>query len=328
MVQRILEPAEIESIDHIAIARVRLPDRDEIFSARAQRLRQQAASNPLGPYLMLMAAIADAQHAVARTLSLPPVSAETIERAGAHCMPLLPAQDAGVPIAAPALFQRLTESATTLAPELAAPLARLRDMSHDAMAAQVQALLGWRDATVDPATAPLLMAALQLDRTVTASQLREQDVPVLDVHTVCPLCGIPPVASIVRIGGRYQGLRYLHCGLCATEWHMVRVKCSHCESTEGISYYAVEGHGEALKAETCDQCHHYRKIGYMEKDPMVEPLADDLASLALDVLMAEAGYGRANGNPLLWLADEPEQASEREDGGEGNEGGEGGGGRR
>jgi FdhE protein len=32
----------------------------------------------------------------------------------------------------------------------------------------------------------------------------------------------------------------------------------------------------------------------------VEPVADDLASLALDLLVSEAGYHRASGNPLLW----------------------------
>ena len=312
MVQRILEPAEIESIDHIAIARVRLPERTEIFSARAQRLRQLAQGNPIGPYLLLMATVADAQHKVAQSLDLPPVSSEAIDRAGEHCMPLMPAQDAGAPVSAAALFDRLAATA----PELAAPLATLRAMSPEALAGAVQALLGQRDSPVDTVTAPLLMAALQLDRTVLASQLREKDLPMLDVHTVCPVCGTPPVASIVRIGGRYQGLRYLHCGLCATEWHMVRVKCSHCETTEGISYYAVEGQGDALKAETCGQCHHYRKIGYMEKDPMFEPLADDLASLALDVMMGDAGYGRANGNPLLWLADDGDDEDD-EDGGVG-----------
>ncbi len=303
MVQRILEPAEIESIDHIAIARVRLPDRREIFSARAQRLRQLAPTSPIGPYLLLMAEVADAQHAVAQTPGFPATpgpSPTDIERAGEHCMPLLDDSHADTLLAAAPLFERL--AATT--PALARPLAVLHAMSHEARDTQLHTLLGLRDGDVDTTLAPLLIAALQLDRTVLASQLREQDVPVLDVPTVCPVCGTPPVASIVRIGGRYPGLRYLQCGICATEWHMVRVKCSHCESTEGISYYAVEGQGEALKAETCDQCHHYRKICYMEKDPMVEPLADDLASLALDVMMAEAGYGRANGNPLLWLGDD------------------------
>ena len=32
----------------------------------------------------------------------------------------------------------------------------------------------------------------------------------------------------------------------------------------------------------------------------MDPVADDLASLTLDMLMGEAGYSRASGNPLLW----------------------------
>ena len=306
MVQRILEPSEIESIDHVAIARVRLPDRGDVFRARAQRLRQLAPSNPIGPYLLLMADVADAQHAVAQTLEVPHPSPDVIERAAEHCMPLLGVQDVRALRAAAPLFAHLANSA----PALATPLARLGAMSQPERDAQLQAMLGVGDANIDATIAPLLMAALQVERTVLASQLTERDIPMLDVHTVCPLCGTPPVASIVRIGGRYQGLRYLHCGLCATEWHMVRVKCSHCESTEGIGYYTVDGQGDALKAEACDPCHHYRKISYMEKDPMAEPLADDLASLALDVMMADAGYGRANGNPLLWLADDDESGSD------------------
>ena len=37
----------------------------------------------------------------------------------------------------------------------------------------------------------------------------------------------------------------------------------------------------------------------------VEPLADDLGSLALDLLMTEAGFHRGSGNPFLWQAAEP-----------------------
>ena len=32
----------------------------------------------------------------------------------------------------------------------------------------------------------------------------------------------------------------------------------------------------------------------------MEPVADDLASFALDVLMGEEGFVRRSGNPLLW----------------------------
>jgi FdhE protein len=81
---------------------------------------------------------------------------------------------------------------------------------------------------------------------------------------------------------------------------MVRVVCSQCESTKGISYQTIEGGAEAVRAECCDVCKTYRKILYQEKDGGVDPVADDLASLALDLLLSDAGYHRGSGNPLLW----------------------------
>jgi FdhE protein len=38
---------------------------------------------------------------------------------------------------------------------------------------------------------------------------------------------------------------------------------------------------------------------YAAKDPQVEPFADDLATLGLDLLVAEAGWSRHAQNPLL-----------------------------
>jgi FdhE protein len=109
----------------------------------------------------------------------------------------------------------------------------------------------------------------------------------------------------VRAEQGYQGYRYLHCALCATEWHLVRIKCSHCESTAGIHYHTIEGGSTAIRAESCDECRTYRKICYQEHDMEVEPLADDLGSLSLDLLMTEAGFHRGSGNPLLWQATAP-----------------------
>ena len=119
------------------------------------------------------------------------------------------------------------------------------------------------------------------------------------------MCGSAPVASVLRIGGNIAGHRYLHCSLCATEWHMVRIKCSHCESTKGVRYQGAEDAegkiGEVVQAETCTACHTYRKLVNQEKDPYAEPLADDLASLTLDLLMGDTDFSRASGNPLLFI---------------------------
>ncbi len=174
---------------------------------------------------------------------------------------------------------------------------------------------------VDPASAPFISAALQVVWTDLAADIDKRDVPYLETLGLCPVCGSHPVASTVRIGGVYDNYRFLQCGLCATEWHMVRSKCSNCDSTKGIAYHALgtpdadaktqeaESKKAPLKAESCDECHTYRKIGYQDKDYDFEPFADDLASLTLDLLMGEEGYRRASPHPWLW----PEQVDEKSD---------------
>jgi FdhE protein len=303
VVQRILEPGQIESLDHSAIPRIRLPERATLFATRAARLRKLADSNPIGGYLRLMASLADAQQQVLANFEAHKPSAEAIAHAQQHSMPLVPALSPERDPAWQAVLHHLldgVEAAGAVTATLGKVLDGMRAKSAEELDTQADAVLAQRYAEIEPATAPFTMAALQVVWTDLASRLDPRDIPYLDTPGVCPACGGQPVASIVRVGGQYQGYRYLQCGLCASEWHMVRTKCSNCDSTKGIAYHGIEGGNEALKAESCDECHTYRKIGYQEKDYDFEPLADDLASLTLDLLMNEAGYQRSGPNPLLW----------------------------
>jgi FdhE protein len=45
-----------------------------------------------------------------------------------------------------------------------------------------------------------------------------------------------------------------------------------------------------VKAESCGDCGTYLKMVYQEKDPQVEPVADDLATLVLDAKMEDEGF--------------------------------------
>jgi FdhE protein len=303
MVQRILEPGQIESLDASAIPRIRLPERAAAFATRAARMRQLADSNPIGGYVRLMASLADAQQKVLSSFETTMPSKESIAKAQAHSMPLVPALAADRDPGWHDVLHRLldkVEAAGAITPALAKVLDTLRAKTGADLDTQADAILAQRYSEIDPAGAPFIMAALQVVWTGLASRLDQRDVPYLDTPGLCPVCGSLPVASIVRIGGQYEGYRYLQCGLCANEWHMVRVKCSNCDSTKGIAYHGISGGNEALKAESCDECRTYRKIGYQQKDYDIEPLADDLASLTLDLLMNEAGYQRSAPNPLLW----------------------------
>ena len=305
--QRILEPGQIEASAQRALPRIRLPGADGPFNARAQRLRQLAlpgaAGHAIGEYLELTAVIAEAQ---ARALpdfpAFPPTAAE-IARAQAHRMPVIHATGRPRPPEWRELALGIASSVAASPPTPAGVREidrRLRGLTAKELETQADALLAARASEIDVATAPFLMAALQVQWVALARLLKPGDVAALEVPGVCPACGTLPVASVVRVDAGSPGYRYLHCTLCATEWHLVRVTCSQCQNTENIGYHSIEGGSAAVRAESCDRCHTYRKILYQEKDADGEPVADDLASLALDLLMAEAGYHRGSGNPLLW----------------------------
>jgi FdhE protein len=305
--QRILEPGQIEAFAQRGIPRLRLPDRARVFSLRAERLRKlsenDAIGHAIGEYLHLMAAIADAQQAALGNCKAALPTAEQIAHARTYRMPLIHVASWPRESHWRNILEQLCESVAALSnlPAGAREACdRLRRSPPEQIDIQADALLAARTAAVDVAAAPLLMAALQVYWVDLASRLTTENVVELDVSGVCPICGTLPVASIVRAEPRSQGFRYLHCALCATEWHLVRVTCSHCQSTKGITYQSIEGASDAIRAECCDACRTYRKILYQEKDSRVEPVADDLASLALDLLLTEAGYHRASGNPLLW----------------------------
>ena len=333
MVQRLLEPGEIESLDHNAIPRLLLPQARSLFTARAARLRQLANNDitgiPVGEsmqgYLRLMAALVDAQAAVAASLpagtfSLP--DAAEIALSLEHNMPPLPVSGAR-PASWRTVFAALLDQLEPLSKDqrqLAAVLAQLRELDAAQLEGCADAVLAEVTEGVDPLQAPFVAAALQVVWAMRASQLDSPAVQPLVTNTLCPVCGSHPVASVIRIGGQSQGYRYLHCSACASEWHMVRVKCSCCEHTSKIAYQSLETNedkaevaadpalinkandpSKVARAETCEDCKTYRKIFNQEHDFNVEPLADDLASLTLDLLVGEAGYARASGNPLLWF---------------------------
>lgn len=114
-----------------------------------------------------------------------------------------------------------------------------------------------------------------------------------------------PTASVVRLDPERMNYRYLCCSLCQTEWNMERVKCSSCEEEKSVAYLAPNEDGRPAKeapirAETCDECKTYLKIMVQEKDPSLDPVADDLNSLALDVMVDEKGYARTGPNLLFY----------------------------
>jgi FdhE protein len=274
----------------------------DLFARRTERFEQLAAGHSLGDWLCFLGVLTRAQHDALQSLpALPLPDAAALARAREHRMPPLPAQSWPRDPAWQGVLRRIVAAVAPAAPAPArAGLARLAALPAERLESLAERVLHTELYGADAVLLPYVGAALQVLWTGLARQLGA--IAPLDVPGVCPCCGFLPVASIVKPVGEVSNLRYLHCALCNTEWNLVRVKCAACDTTEGIAYRELQGEAVqqpgAVRAETCDSCKSYLKIVHTDKGG-VDPVADDLATLALDILVDEAGYARAGPNLLL-----------------------------
>ena len=280
---------------------VRLPDPTKLFVERTLRLRALAARSEIGPYLRFLSDLTELQYRIQDGLPEPDMpDGEALARAHSHAMPPLDrtgfVPDAALEVTLAALFDAAADIEKPLAASEA--LARVRTAGREARDAMLRDVLTDAVPAESLAEHVYVAAALQVHLARLAARLdADALVPVGD--GVCPSCGGPPVSTMV-VGWRgSHGSRFCACALCGTLWHYVRIKCVLCGSTKGIGYQEVEGGTGTVKAETCDNCHGYVKVFYQTKDPDLEPIADDVASLGLDLLMREGGYRRGAFNPFL-----------------------------
>ncbi len=301
MTATIVEPGSIEPPAG-ALPILVLPQRT-LFETRAARLSALAADHRLADYLNFLALLARAQHAaLALVRDVPLPEAPQLAQSRQHRLPPLGHGWARAPAWRAALRHILATLAQADAPmpeATHAGVTRLRALDDNAVEHLADTLLGEDNSGIDRAAAPFVGAALQVYWLHMATSLGHDAFGPPATPALCPVCGSEPVASVVRIGAAQDGLRYLTCSLCHAQWHAVRIKCVYCDSTKDISYYGIEGGDAAIKAERCDACDSYLKIMYMEKDANLDAVADDVASIALDVLMAETGSQRSGVNFFL-----------------------------
>ncbi|WP_422013489.1 formate dehydrogenase accessory protein FdhE [Roseateles sp.] len=324
--QKILSPEEIAVRAGEQQTFLHLPE-PGVFAERALRLRALAEGHAMRDFLGFVAELADAQHrALSKNVAVPLPTPEQIEAAARSGRPLLPAPTwQRAPVWRESLRALLLDLARHLpAGPAKATALHLAEAPDEHLETQAGRLLSGVMLGLDLAAAPLVAAALQLHfvRLVqqTAAAHAGAALPPfgrIDDPTLCPCCGSRPVASVERLGA--EGARYLACGLCATQWHYVRIKCTHCQSTKGISLQSLVASDDAgatttgavVQAECCSECGHYLKLMHPARDNGVEPLADDLATLTLDLLVSGEGDGgglERHGVNLLLLFGEPEEA--------------------
>ncbi|MCA6916695.1 MULTISPECIES: formate dehydrogenase accessory protein FdhE [Pectobacterium] len=270
-----------------------------LYSSRAERLRQLAEEHPLGDYLTFAAGVVEAQQKVLHDHPLKLDLSDVLKQSGERPpldIAVFP-RDAHWHTLLRALIEELKPDASG---QVLSTLENLEKASEQELKEQATALLQHEFRAESNDKAPFIWAALSLFWAQMASQLPGKARAVPGEHRqFCPVCGSIPVSGVVQLGTS-SGLRYLHCNLCESEWHMVRVKCSNCEESSELNYWSLDSENSAIKAESCGHCGTYLKLLYQEKDHRVEAVADDLASLVLDVKMEEEGFSRSSINPFLF----------------------------
>ncbi|EKT61360.1 formate dehydrogenase accessory protein FdhE [Providencia sneebia] len=281
---------------------VLFPNLKNLYQRRAERLKQLAiGEHPFADYLNFAADVAMAQNSAqfdnplemdmnavlahATATNTPPLDTKTFPRTH-HWHKIL---------------QSIIAELLPVVPEtVRSTLENLSKESDSELKVMASALLNEQFEKVPADKSMFIWAALSVYWAQMAAQIPgKARAEEGDHRHFCPVCHSMPVSSIVQIGSS-QGLRYLHCNLCETEWHMVRVKCSNCEETRDLNYWSLDDENAAVKAESCGDCGSYLKILYQEKEVNVEAVADDLASIILDARMEEEGFARSSINPFLF----------------------------
>ena len=278
-----------------------LPEPVRLFQTRAKRFAFLAESSNLSPYLKLLAEISSLQARLSVMLpAVEPVSESRRKEAAAAVMPpinrLALADD-------PQLIATLTafceEAATFEMPEPARDaLVAVQEANEEERRWLLSNVLS--DTIPEDSAAPHLFAsaAVQIHMARLAATLDAESLVRISTG-VCPACGGRPVSSSVMGAQGIENVRYASCSCCATQWNEVRIKCLCCGSTKGLSYKSVETHDATVKAESSKECNSWVKIFYQVKNASLDPVADDVGSLGLDMLMKDSGLRRYGLNPFI-----------------------------
>lgn len=280
---------------------VRLPDPRNLFETRHERLEFLAQTSELAPYLHFIAGLAAAQSRIQDGLpepELPPL--DVLDRAREFGMPPLDRNQAQMDDALGETLNRLFDAVAPLAKpvEAQAALERVKAATPEQLGDIVQGVLADSIPADAIAEHAYVAAGLQVHFARLAAKLDPSRL-VRVSDGACPCCGGPPTSSLVVGWMGAEGTRYCSCSLCGTLWNVVRVKCVLCGSAKGIGYQEIEGGPGTVKAECCDSCRGYVKILYQQKDAGLDPVADDIASLGLDLLLRDGEYRRGGFNPFL-----------------------------
>lgn len=106
----------------------------------------------------------------------------------------------------------------------------------------------------------------------------------------CPVCAAwPALAELVGP----EKKRVLRCVRCGTAWSWLILLCPYCGNDDHRSLRSLQEEGGAQRIDVCERCHGYVKaVQSYAATSAVRVVAEDVATLDLDVAAAGAGYKR------------------------------------
>jgi formate dehydrogenase maturation protein FdhE len=114
-------------------------------------------------------------------------------------------------------------------------------------------------------------------------------------ETRCPYCSGKPQVSFLKITGTdsESGNRNLLCATCLSSWEFRRVVCASCgeERPFKLGYFQTDEFPH-VRIEACESCKQYIKGIDLTRLGLAVPLADDVATAALDLWATEKGYAK------------------------------------
>lgn len=272
------------------------PSAKTLYTHRVKRLQALAQKSPFSDYLNFCLQIAQQQ---ANLVKQQPVELHQSIPLNNDNPPLslknLPLSDVWQKY-----LNQLLQAISDTTPQITLIIESLLKNSAEQLQQKALYLLNGELNKVEGNESIFIWSALSLYYCQLASQIKGKAVAEnTDNSWLCPVCNSMPVASVIQIG-RNNGLRYLHCSLCESEWYVPRVKCTSCDDLQHIEYFSLDNTLAAIKTECCHACQSYLKIFDQDKDPHLEVIADDIASLILDIKTEEEGFAKSGINPFIF----------------------------
>ncbi|MCL2912404.1 formate dehydrogenase accessory protein FdhE [Shewanella corallii] len=276
-----------------------------VYSRRAARLQELADDTVLTDYFGLLRLLTRAQARLAQTSDAESLFGPQPQLQLSGSTPLSPASFDWGNFWQSGLQELISELLPLVTPSVQEVLKELATTEPEQLQTWATEMLDGRFTCVPARFSLFIWAALSLYWSHWAVNVAQVQAKVGEGHhRLCPVCGAHPIASVVREQPR-QGLRYLHCSLCETQWHRVRAECTCCGDNRDIHLWAETETKAPLRIESCGSCKGYTKMLFTDINPRLEVAVDDLASMVMDQQLVEEGFHPSTVNPLLLAHEEP-----------------------